>query len=251
MNIANDEQPNLFTALRRLIIPFDEPNTAWLQKLKDRPSNLGAAPTTTTQPAFTRGTLLNMPLLAQLATFLPTNLALDTASIAFSESCKMVDVDRLKSLIGQQKNPLLVLFSANKSEIGFGAFIDRVRPRYVDFETLNGDVHFEADTIFQHAPVHQTFGALKTPHRSPASFELAVEYPNMTEDTVASSLTFNVALGNAINHHATISLTRGKESQLIHFKRPLCNMTGELKEYVEDELAFDVFELVTFDRPIE
>lgn len=248
MNTTNNEQPNLFTGLRRLIVPFYESNPAWLQKLKDKPSDLAAAPTTMTQPVFTKGTLLNMPLLAQLATFLPTNLALDTASVTFSESSRTVDLDRLKSLIIQQKNPLLVLFSANNSEIGFGAFLDRVRPRYGYFETLNGDVHLEADIIFQHAPVHQTFGAVKTPQRPSASSELALEYSNMTENTVASSLAFTVALGNVIDHHATLSLTRGRESQPVHFKRPLRSMTGQLKEHVEDKLAFDAIELVTFNR---
>lgn len=247
LNTTNNKQPNLFAGLRWLL-RFPKANAAWLQKLKDETSGLRAVPTTGTQSVFTKGTLLTLPLLAQMVTFLPANFAWLQPSVVFSENSRTVNLGLLESIIIEQKKPLLVLFSAKKSEIRFGAFFARRRPTYVNSKALNGEIHLETDMIFQYAPVHQVFRAVQTPYYPPISFESVVANSIMTEDIVASSLTFTVASGDSDDRHATITLVKGGESQLIYFDRPFPNMTGQLKRHMKDELAFGGVELVTFDR---
>ncbi|KAL7622874.1 hypothetical protein AAE478_006553 [Parahypoxylon ruwenzoriense] len=106
-----------------------------------------------------RGNIFNPPVLAELATFLPEELPVQTASVIYTARDGKFEVATLKSQLTQKHQPFLLLVSGTASDLpGFsgntpicvGAFLPGERDEGDDF-----DNNVPCTSVFQLRPTHQ------------------------------------------------------------------------------------------------
>lgn len=186
--LTDVQQPNIFAGLQRVVSPLFNNGPEMRQRFEAASSSetlqilkvANAEDSGFVLPQC--GVLLTLPLLAQLATFLPADLAFDTSTVVYSAHAEHAHFDSIHSLITEREKPFLVLISAQCGMVGFGAFFGWKDPQHDILRDEYGNYASTATILFQYKPVHRVFSSStvcsQPDHTSPTSpFTSLLEKP--------------------------------------------------------------------------
>ncbi|KAI0136923.1 hypothetical protein BJ170DRAFT_35606 [Xylariales sp. AK1849] len=234
---------NLFSSLTRLLAPFvldrglDHEQIRSSSKAEAASSLQATFTSSSVSPELARGNILDLPLLAQLATLLPNELALQPTTVVHTVTQQKFELDPVHQHVNSRGRPLVLLARGVCSEIGghgpqsqemtFGAFLPQDPT--------------QAASIFQLSPVQSVFSS-------------GVE----TLETGYASSKLTLQLGAAKSDDAHISLDEHTRIALVcvprngRVKNPSYQMQAkfvELVGFAADGATFDLAPDSAFSVP--
>lgn len=190
------------------------------------------------------GVLLTLPLLAQLATFLPADLAFDNSTVVYTAHAEHAHFDSIHSLIMEREKPFLVLILAQCGRVGFGAFFGWKDPQHDTLRDDYGNYASTATVLFQYKPVHRVFSSStirsQPYHTSPTSpFASLLEKPKDSP-----SLIFGFP---HLAYHGGLLIIQS-ESLSYFLVRSERASGATCEHYIKESFQLQTIELVTLEQ---